>query len=159
MRKTTLLLLCLAALLAVCGMMLADRRAVHAYSGAQAYPENIHRGDTITIVLEIERHRDCPGTVHRSLLLSDGTRYLYDPVQAARGPQVSYYRTARPGEWPRPGSIVREFRIPIRIGGRVVPSGPTIYSARVEYYCNFMQQFLRWPIVHEAPNITFRIID
>lgn len=159
MRKTMLLLLCLAALLSASGMMLADRRAVHTYNGAAAYPDEIKRGDTLTIVLEIVRHRDCPGVVQRSLLLSDGTRYLYDPVQAARGPQVSYYRNVRAGDWPRPGSIVREFRIPVKVGSRLIPAGETVYSARVEYYCNFMQQLLRWPIVHEAPNIKFRIVD
>lgn len=158
-RRMILALMVTAVAVATSAFSVLDRRPPHTYKSVNLYPKEFKPGDAATLVFIVERIKDCPGTVFRSITFSDGEVYNYDALVAAVGDRVQNdpYSNYRGGV--REGKIVREFIMPRDSPGRKVPRGPAQYNARIDYYCNLFQQALRWPIQVKAPSIDFAIID
>jgi len=161
MRRTLLISMLLIFIGAVLSFMLADRRPPHEYVDADIIPDKVMPGEPMTLVFVVLRRRDCPGITRRFLTLSNGDIYIYDAVPAAVGSQITYGQDALKSnsDGGKVGHIIREFYLPKDRDDRKVPRGTTTYNAEVHYYCNFLQQVLRFPIVVRPPSLTFEIID
>lgn len=159
MRKHILLSMLALVLVSTFCFMLFDRRKVHVYKDFSLYPMRVQPGEPMVLVMYVERSRDCPGIVHRSLKLANGDWYFYDPTLAASGSQVSYDRAATSNDATRPAKVIRTFFAPADREGWRVPRGKTTYHASIDYYCNIVQQILRWSITVDSPPINFEIVD
>ena len=159
MRKSVLLLMIGAVVLASLLFMLGDRQLPHTYHGTEVYPIIARPGEPMTITFHVTRWRDCPGTMHRTLTFPNGDTHIYDAVPAARGHQVTYAPSIHPARYPRNAKIIREFTLPRDQPTKKVPRGRVVYNAHIDYYCNFAQQLLGWPLSVDAPPVVFEIVD
>lgn len=160
MRKVILITMVASVFIMVGVFMIADRAPPHTYELADIFPDKAVPGEAVTLILKLQRSRDCPGTVYRSLVYSNGHVHNYDVLVAAIGPQVTYDKGEQSSaSFPRPAQVIRQFNLPRDHPDYKIPRGPVRYRAVVHYYCNIMHQLLRWPIIVEAPEIPFEIVD
>lgn len=126
-------------------MVVSDRRAPFTFERGEMLTIEPRPGDTVTVRWTGKFHRECDGTVHRSIIDSGHTLHLLSPIFSVLSnvdvtPDTSY-------------SWQRSFNLPLAI-----TSGLALYKTAPEYWCNGMQKNV-WLIKVPVPDIQFVVGD
>ncbi len=116
-----------------------DRELPFVREGGSIRPPDPLPGQAITVVWRGHRSRECPGTVRRWIVDSQGTMWRFADAAA------DYRKSAQ-----RDGILPRTFTLPDAIA-----PGPATYHSVASFTCNWTQAW--WPIVGEAPPLLFAV--
>jgi len=142
-------ILALVVVLPVLWMVFFDRTPPLVLHDGRIEPSRVYPGQMgVRIVWQAHfSGRDCPGDTQRELV--DARRNLWPKLRRARGGVFHPY-TSDPLE----GTVTTP---PLFIPTQMEP-GHAQYRVTQFYYCNFMQRWLRWPIVQKSVPIPFEVI-
>lgn len=109
---------------------------------SQTLEGDMRPSKTVTVVWEAVSTRSCTGTARQWLVAMNGIVYDY-----AQRPTVIR------GTGVVKGRYAIQFDLPYNI-----PPGLTKREVQIQYYCNWLQWVLNWPIVIDREPIWFEIL-
>lgn len=121
--------------------MFADNQPPYTYDAEHSYikPDPSDGGKQVIVHWAIKVNRLCPGSIYRTI------------VDARTGAKVTYDATPAFLSIKQDDTVLeRSFHLPEEI-----LSGPKIYRANAEYYCNPLQRF--FPLKVQTPDIKFTV--
>lgn len=121
--------------------MIIDRDPPVEFKSRVALTPVVQQGGTLIVEAVVERSRICKTDIRRWVTDSEGTRHA-----------ISSYTVS-----PFTGLGIIKSTVEVTIPS-AVPTGPAQYHIETDYYCNFVQRLMGWPIRVKSPFVQFLVV-
>jgi hypothetical protein len=119
-------------------MLIIDREPPVVFKERVTLTPAVTQGGVLVVKAVVERSRVCRSEIRRWVTDVEGTRHA-----------ISSYTVS-----PFSGLGTIESTVEITVPS-AVPLGPAQYHIEADYYCNFVQQIMNWPIRVKSPFVQF----